>query len=520
MLPGNINNFEVVCFPSKKFDLLLYTNHNTTEKITVNVNIYDPLSCAQYDANINLPIISSVVSNNSGIYSDGDEINLTVTSNATGQNLTADFSEIDSNYDVGEEVVTDNDNKTYNIVYTILVYNIRCDSFYDINITATDDFDFSDSETENVELDNVALNVTVNLLTTTVTAPDLNGTINDSIATLSLVVDGETYTPTNNGDDTWSLTNVNELEAGTYDVNICATDSIGNVVCDNSVNELVIEEVIEDLTCPNGYVLVPNDLTYNTGDFCVMQFEAKVDQNSDGIGDSNSFCQYDSYHVWGNDTNGCSYTEPGRSVISTIEGYPLAYISWINAKAACESIGTGYHLITNDEWMTIARNIESQGENWSTGTVGLGYIPRGNSGCNWAIDGTTVLIGIHQRNLILSNGNEINDLVGNVAEWVDKTITRGNLPQPQPYNSSLEYDDILSYGSLNRDAYDFAIGKDYNSDNSIGVLNNNYLAGSLHVVPFVRGGDWWKEAGAGILTLSLYFDCPVIQYGFRCSVGS
>jgi hypothetical protein len=39
------------------------------------------------------------------------------------------------------------------------------------------------------------------------------------------------------------------------------------------------------------------------------------------------------------------------------------------AIAACKSLGQGYHLVTNNEWMTIARNIESQGENWSTGVA-------------------------------------------------------------------------------------------------------------------------------------------------------
>jgi len=142
VLPGNINNFEVVCFPSRKFDLLLYTNHNTTEKIKVNVNTYDSLSCAQYYSYLNPPTI---------------------------------------------------------------------------NVTE---------------------------LTTSNTTPDLNGVISDTSATLSLILDGTTYIPTNDGDETWSLTGISELSSGSYDVNICATDTYGIVTCDESdTNELDIESI-------------------------------------------------------------------------------------------------------------------------------------------------------------------------------------------------------------------------------------------------------------------------------------
>jgi len=140
ILAGFKNSIEIVCFPSRKFDLLLYTNQNTSDKITVNVNIYDPLSCAQYYSYLNPPTI---------------------------------------------------------------------------NVTE---------------------------LTTTDTTPDLNGLISDTSVTLSLILDGTTYAPTNDKDGTWSLTGVGELDSGSYDVNICATDTYSIVTCDESdTNELTIE---------------------------------------------------------------------------------------------------------------------------------------------------------------------------------------------------------------------------------------------------------------------------------------
>jgi len=142
ILAGFKNSIEIVCFPSRKFDLLLYTNRNTSDKITVNVNTYDKLSCAQHYSYLNPPTI---------------------------------------------------------------------------NVTE---------------------------LTTSNTAPDLNGLISNTSATLSLILDGTTYTPTNDKDGTWSLTDVNELSSGSYDVNICATDIYGLVTCDESdTNELEIESI-------------------------------------------------------------------------------------------------------------------------------------------------------------------------------------------------------------------------------------------------------------------------------------
>jgi hypothetical protein len=35
--------------------------------------------------------------------------------------------------------------------------------------------------------------------------------------------------------------------------------------------------------------------------------------------------------------------------------------------------------MTNPQWMTIARNIEQQGVNWSSGVAGVGYLSRGHS---------------------------------------------------------------------------------------------------------------------------------------------
>ncbi len=59
-------------------------------------------------------------------------------------------------------------------------------------------------------------------------------------------VDGTLYTATNNQDGTWTLADnaINPaLADGVYDVQVTATDSVGNVGTDTTTNELTIDTV-------------------------------------------------------------------------------------------------------------------------------------------------------------------------------------------------------------------------------------------------------------------------------------
>ena len=74
--------------------------------------------------------------------------------------------------------------------------------------------------------------------------------------------------------------------------------------------------------------------------------------------------------------------------------------------------------------MSIARNIEEQDENLSAGKTGVGCLFRGNVGvddaCSYDNDGTDEGSGRDSTaKHILSNGEEIYDVGGNVFEWVD-----------------------------------------------------------------------------------------------------
>lgn len=155
------------------------------------------------------------------------------------------------------------------------------------------------------------------------------------------------------------------------------------------------------------WILVPGDKVYGTSDFCVMKYFAS-NQVSAPLAQTGMT-------AWTN-------------------------ISQRTAISECESLGTGYHLITNPEWMTIATNAAGQASNWSQGTVGGGLLARGHSDntpplyCGAdpndlnayvegsCVGGTLASTGDtfeQRRTHYLSNGSVIWDFAGNYWQWVD-----------------------------------------------------------------------------------------------------
>jgi prepilin-type N-terminal cleavage/methylation domain-containing protein len=277
------------------------------------------------------------------------------------------------------------------------------------------------------------------------------------------------------------------------------------------------------LACPTGFIAVPGSGTYGTSDFCVMKYEAKADDNNDGIGDTT---QSTGSNTWPADTYPISST---RKLVSTSAGYPVANISQTTAITAASSYTanctTGCHLITEAEWMTIAQNVLSVPSNWSGSTVGNGSISRGNSNTSAAMDGSTDLTGVNKRTLTLTNGEIVWDLSGNVWEWTSG-VTNGTTAQ-QPgvagnnYASWIEWPNITTPGTLSPNVFPSGTGisgaSSWTSSNGVGQLLSNPAETSLHGFP--RGGSWSYGGDAGVLALSLS-DSPsrtTTFVGFRVS---
>ncbi len=88
------------------------------------------------------PVFDSVnpITSDKDRYKNGQTITLTVNLNSRGFTLTADFSDIDSEYGPGSnmESVVDNGDSTYTIYYTISPYNTIANGFRAVIVTARD----------------------------------------------------------------------------------------------------------------------------------------------------------------------------------------------------------------------------------------------------------------------------------------------------------------------------------------------------------------------------------------------
>lgn len=115
-------------------------------------------------------------------------------------------------------------------------------------------------------------------------------------------------------------------------------------------------------TCPDWFIRVPGNIEFNQSGFCVAKYEMTYE---DAVTPNSS----------GTDYNTVSYV-PWKTVVSKSWLYPIADISQTNAIAACKSMWEWFHLITNDEWMTLTRDLESNWSNWSWNSVWSGWIFR------------------------------------------------------------------------------------------------------------------------------------------------
>ncbi|MDD3940402.1 MAG: hypothetical protein PHQ01_02400 [Candidatus Pacebacteria bacterium] len=315
------------------------------------------------------------------------------------------------------------------------------------------------------------------------------------------------------------------------------------------------------MACPAGFVPVVGDPLYGTKDFCVMKYNAKCDDNSDGIG---NITQDTGYNTWPNSSYPCN--TGGRQIVSSAAGYPIANVAQSNgsgydAKALCS--GRGWHLITNNEYMTIVRNLEKMGSNWCDSNGGnCGFTPGqsgkiiasghndngpalalqastdDSQGCYGTVtkDVNTACGsgGTQKRTLTLSNGETIWDMAGNVWEWTDNTVLRKDEPDSATSGTpdvGWGWTDFAS-GSTTRilvnNGQNTSMGYDairpsniaWNANQGVGRIYtySDVSDASSTVYAFLRGGSWNDGSYAGAWTLFLYHTPGVSSaiIGFRC----
>ena len=287
------------------------------------------------------------------------------------------------------------------------------------------------------------------------------------------------------------------------------------------------------ITCPTNWIVVPGNPAYSTTDFCVMKYTAK---NSGGTVASS------------NDINGdgsfLSNTYSGGTAVSTPTDQPWTNISQTDAITASQTAGTGAHLLTENEWMTIAHNILLQPANWcdadgsncgnAPGTAGKVLASGHNdSSPNFPLESSTndaqacygtVTANVNtacgadpstqKRTLTLSNGSVLWDLVGNVLHWTSGTATKGDIPNDGAgsgggfeynLNTGLGLPVVGSYNTLSyiNPAVQNPAAASWGVAQGLGILNSDFSTGSPGVVGFLRGGYWVVGPASGAFTLSL-----------------
>jgi len=282
------------------------------------------------------------------------------------------------------------------------------------------------------------------------------------------------------------------------------------------------------------WIRVPGNSAYGTSDFYVMKYEAKCLDSSGQvllIPDTGGMKTYD-------DASAPCVGASDRYISSTKSGYPIANVNHDTAKTYCASIGA--HLITNEEWMTIARNAEQISSNWSEGSVGNGYLYSGHndegplnalpaSADSDGYYGTNSTLGTQRRTLTLSSGDVIWDLSGNVFEHVQRTPadlqtliatpscntgTGGQWCQhgttTSPYLSGWTADVTqANTGPSNT--------TDWSSAQGMGQLYT--VGGMANKINFLRGGASTNYTNAGVYNM-VFVGGPnngINYIGFRCA---
>lgn len=251
--------------------------------------------------------------------------------------------------------------------------------------------------------------------------------------------------------------------------------------------------------CPNGFITVPGNEKYNTKDFCVMKYEAS-------------------------DLNGIASSQPNQKPWVDISQTMSETLS----KASCD----GCHLITENEWMTIAQNVLSVPSNWILGSVGGEYIYSGHSNDQPAkmlssgSDDSDGYYGIgdetttsQRRTLTLTNGQVIWDFAGNASEWTSGQTTGG---QPgfadETAYSWKEWNTITINGNLQTipiPGYGNEEASIWSSRQGVGRLYSN--AHDDKLTGFIRGGDYNSGESSGVMALDLSHapDYRSAMTGFR-----
>ena len=297
------------------------------------------------------------------------------------------------------------------------------------------------------------------------------------------------------------------LSVGSHMFYANASNNYGTSSCSGTISVSLSYDLA---SCPENFIPVPNNPNVGTYlDFCVMKYEAREVPVPNG---------------------------QGETMAASVEtGTAYRNVSGDLAFSKCDDLNTingesnKYHLISNAEWMTIARNAESVQANWENNRMSRGWAANTTYGSLWtnSIPATSSTssekfnIGIdsgddegdhlYKRTLTLTNGQEIWDLSGNIQEWVDWDKNIAGINSGIQCNGTNYTEFTEAVCNLGSDYYKPLNGL-LGSVNGVGKV---YGGGNF----VLRGGHFGDGNNAGIFSLMLYFNKNYSDHttGFRCT---
>lgn len=319
------------------------------------------------------------------------------------------------------------------------------------------------------------------------------------------------------------------------------------------------EESFNSLNCENipfgEWVKVPGNPQLNTQTFCVMKYEAKATASS-SPNLYNSANQYCGYSI----ASGINCPIDGSvNITSKAQEKPLSFINQTEARSLCQNLGEGYDLISDAQWTTLGRNIESNSANWFNNDIYqsfiyLGHTDGGSSGLinndvtiaastndldpyyltgdsevscdgsnNNFISGEDSITGMgcigQKRTHITTLGQTIWDLSGNAAEWTRDIVQTGDKTTLGNTGGGFK-EWVNTTNSTNLTSINYLT---LNSTNGIGKVlvdvNDPYPSSDAPRHVLMRGGRFDRGDEAGIFNLMMHVG-PSNRYldtGFRCT---